>query len=470
MTENRGAGRVDELAADDRRGIERLVAGWLSDDRVPGAALAVVDGDDVTYADGFGARDLEDNAPATPETLFGVGSCTKSFTAAAVVQLAEAGALSLEDPVDDYLPHLADAPGDPVTLADLLTHTSGLPSDGSAGPLITRPLGLGHVEVPLSSRGDFRRHVQDAADGRVTDRETFFYYNSGYTMLGLVVEAVTGRPYAEYVADELLAPLGMDRSTFDRAAFEAEADRMTPYVEEEGSSREAAFPFDEFVHAPGGLVSSVTEMAEWVRLFLGEGTVDGETVVAPERVASMRAPVGTFGTHVDGTEVGYGYGLMVEELLGDRLVGHGGSVAVSNAWFGYLEDAELGVAVACGAGPEAHPTDVGQAVLALLQGEDPEDVVPYYRLQAALAAATGEYAGHRGITTATVERVGGSLRLSVESGPGGQEHLLVPERVEPDLLVCTTTTVGGMQRPARFELDGGTVSLFLERLRLEQSG
>lgn len=241
-------------------------------------------------------------------------------------------------------------------------------------------------------------------------------------MAGLVVEAVTGQRYAEYVADELLAPPGMERSTFDRAAFEDEADRMTPYVKEEGSSREAAFPFDEFVHAPGGLVSSVAEMAKWVRLFLDDGTVDGERLLSRDGVASMRAPVGTFGTRVDGTEVGYGYGLMVEEMLGDRVVGHGGSVAVSNAWFGYLEDADLGVVV----GPEARPTEVGQAVLALLQGEDPEDVVPYYRLQAALAATTGEYAGHSGITTAPSSGSAGASGWRSGAPPGARSTCSSP--------------------------------------------
>ncbi len=504
-----------------RREVESFVTDWLSDHRIPGAALAIVDGsggnaddtggdesdDPIAYAEGFGARDLEDNAPVTPDTLFGVGSCTKSFTAAAVLQLAAAGEVALDDPVNDYLPHLEDAPGEPVTVHELLAHTSGLPGDGSAGPLITRPLGLGHIEVPMSSPDDFRRHVEGSLDRRVTDRETFFYYNSGYTMLGLLVEAVTGESFADYVEAELLDPLGMERATFSKAEFEACEDRITPYVKDDDESTPSGFPFDPLIHAPGGLVAPVSEMATWVRTLAGGGVVggsdggsgggdggasdgngdgssdggaaggsddgaggDGTRVLPAERVAQMTTPDGAFGTYLDGTEVGYGYGLMVEAFLGDRLVGHGGSIAVSNAWFGYLEESGLGVAVACTTSPEAHPMAVGPAVLALLSGADPEDAVPHYRLVAALERATGEYGSYRGIGGATVERVGGMLRLEQQSGLGGQELLLSPESVGDDLLVCTTTMASGFEREVRFEFGDEGVDLFFERARLSKGG
>lgn len=457
------------LSADRRTAIEDHLTEWLSEHRIPGAAVAVVDGDETVYAEGFGARDLETNAPATPDTLFGVGSCTKSVTAAAVMRLVEDGDLALDEPVEDYLPHLAEAPGEPVTVEDLLTHTSGLPSDGSAGPLISRPLGLGHVEVPLSSAADFRRHVEGSVEQRVTDRETFFYYNSGYTMLGQVIEAVTGQPFADAVGERVLDPLGMERSTFDRDAFEAAEDRMTPYVKPDGETTPAGFPFDDHIEAPGGLVSSVREMADYLRLYMGEGSVNGERVLTEDSVAAMTRPQGTYGTYLDGGEVGYGYGLMVEEYLGDRLVGHGGSIAVSNAYVGYLEDAGLGVALACTTGPETHPTDAGKGLLALLRDEDPADVQPHYRLQAALERVTGEYEGYRDIVSGTVERVGGGLRLATESGLGAQQHLLTPERVDDGLLVCTTVEASGMERPVRFELDGdGGVDLFYERVRLSK--
>ncbi len=130
-------------------------------------------------AEEFDARTLEDNTAVIPESLFGVGSCTKAFTATAVMQLVEGDQVGLDDPLEGYVPHLADAPGEPIAVEELLTYTSGMPDDGVAGPLMARRLGTGG-EVPLSSEADFRRHVQGSIDRRVTDHETFLYYNSGY--------------------------------------------------------------------------------------------------------------------------------------------------------------------------------------------------------------------------------------------------------------------------------------------------
>ncbi|MFH5797171.1 serine hydrolase [Haladaptatus sp. CMAA 1911] len=457
---------METLAKPRRSEIESFVADWLSDERIPGAAISVVDPKGTLYAEGFGARNLERNVPATPDTLFGIGSCTKSFTAMAIMQLVEAGELSVEDPVSEYIPHLDDVPGEPITIRELLTHTSGMPSDGSAAPLITRSLGIGHVEIPLSSKDDFRRHVQASADRRVTDRETFFYYNSGYTMLGEIVEAVTGDTYAEYVNERILAPLGMDRSTFDREEFEGEEDRMTPYIKPEGSSTPSDFPFDPLLHAPGGMVSSVREMSEYVRMYLNGGTLDGASVLPESRIDEMTTPEGEFATYLDDSKLRYGYGMMTESFLDDTLVGHGGSISVSNFWFGYLEDAEVGLAIGCTTTPEAHPLLVGPALLSILRGTDPTESVPYYRLTDALDSVCGSYETYRDIGTASVERNDGMLKFSQQSSVGGVELYLKPETIEEDLLVCSSVAAPGMRHPVRFELDGDDVTCFFDRNRL----
>lgn len=456
---------METLAKSTQSKVESFVADWLSDERIPGAALSVVDPEGTVYAEGFGARNLERNEPTTPDTLFGIGSSTKSITAVAIMQLVENSELSLDDHVSEYIPHLDDVPGEPITVHELLTHTSGMPSDGMAGPLITRPLGLGHVEVPLSSDDDYRRHVQGSSDRRVTDRETFFYYNSGYTMLGEILEVVTGDSYAEYVGERILDPLGMERSTFDRDAFESEDDRMTPYIKQDENSTQSDFPFDELIQAPGGMVSSVREMGDYVRMYMNGGGLDGVSVFPEAAIEEMTTPEGTFGTYIDGREVGYGYGLMTEEFLGDRLIGHGGSIAVSNFWFGYLEEADIGVAISCTTSPEAHPMTVGPAVLAIVEGADPVESVPYFRLTEALEVVTGEYESYRDIASATVERDGGTLQFTQEAGTGGQELSLTPETLEDDLLICSTLTAAGMRHPVRFELDGDDVTCFFERSR-----
>lgn len=116
------------LSPQRTREIESLVTDWTNENDVPGASVVIVDEDDEWYAEGFGARDIESNSSATPDTLYGMGSVTKSLTALAVIQLDEAGELSIDDHVDDYVDHYRDAPGEPITIEDLLTHTSGMPA------------------------------------------------------------------------------------------------------------------------------------------------------------------------------------------------------------------------------------------------------------------------------------------------------------------------------------------------------
>lgn len=193
------SGTMTDLSPARRRDIGSFVHDWVREAEVPGASVVVFGADGERYAEGFGARDLESNAPATPDTLYGVGSVTKPITALAVVDLAEQDQLSLSDPIDRYVDHYADAPGDPITIAELLSHTSGMPATSTgllSQAMDGRPAGV-------ADERDRERLVRDAVEFRTTDRERFFYYNTGYDVLGRVIEAVDGREYAEYVQDEL---------------------------------------------------------------------------------------------------------------------------------------------------------------------------------------------------------------------------------------------------------------------------
>lgn len=461
---------ASELDTETRRELESFLTDWMSEASVPGAAVAVVDADGTHYAEGFGARDLDSNAPATEETLFGIGSCTKSFTASALLRLVERGEASLDDAVSSYVDRYDDAPGEPVTLRDLLTHSSGHPSDAMAVALIQRYMGVDPSEVPVSGEADFRRYVADAADERVTDRETFFYYNSGYTVIGEVIEEVTGQPFDAAVRSLVLAPLGMERTTFDRGVFEDEEDRMTPYYLDEDGSTEGGFPFDRNVEAPGGLVSSATEMATYLRCHLRGGELDGTRLLDAGTVEEMHAQHTSRQTRIDGTEQGYGYGWMVQSYLGDRLIGHGGSVGVSTAWQGFLEEAGLGVVVLCNTGADPHPMHVGPALLAILQGEDPSQVEPRYALDAKYEGLPGEYESFRGLMGGEVDRDGGTLTLELGTDRQKQTLSLHPDSLDPTETTFHAVGNDGARIPVRFERheddDETHWDLFVQRWRL----
>ncbi|MFB6126492.1 MAG: serine hydrolase [Halolamina sp.] len=442
-----------------RERIDGFVTDWLSEERVPGAAVAVVDGDDVAHTAGYGARDLAADAPATPATLYGVASVTKSVTALAVLQQVERTDLALGDPVTDHLDFYDDL-ADPPTVHELLSHSSGLPSDGASVVLIARLTGEDPVEVPLSSPADLRRHVAGATRDR-TEGE-FFYYNTGYTVLGRLVEALDGRPFPEYVGDEILAPLGMTRSVVAPDDLDAVEDAMTPYRTDDGDRVEADFPV-KGVGAAGGLVASVEELASYLAFQLDPDP----DVVAPDLLAEAHAAHATRQTYLDGDEQGYGYGWMRRSLLGDTLVEHGGSLGVSTAYVGYLEDAEIGVALSCNDSPEAHPQFVGPALLATAVGEEPAAATRFYALRARAARVAGHYESHRGVQTAEVTPTAdGTIEVELATALGDQSFEAFPESTAVDDRTYYTVEAGGARVPLRFvDADDG-LDLLYRRWRL----
>lgn len=438
--------------SDDRiEAAERVLTEWLSEQRIPGAGLAVVNGDDVVHADGYGARDLDTNAPATADTLYGVASVTKSFTALAVLQRVAAGDVALDDPVSEHV-DLYNGLEAPPTVHELLSHGSGMPSDGASVVLLSRLMGADPVEVPLSSEDDLRRHVDGALQDR-TEGDRFFYYNTGYTALGKLVEAVDGRPFPEYVDDEVLGPLGMDRSTVAPADLSALDDVMTPYREEDGERVEAGFPV-KGVGAAGGLVASARDLAAYVRF---QHDPD-PGVVDPALLARAREGHTVRQTYLDGTEQAYGYGWMRRPLLGDRVLEHGGSLGVSTSYLGTLPDRELGVALACNGSPAVHPQFVGPALLATLTGGEPTDT-RFYALREKAERVAGTYESHRGVQTATVERDGASLSVTLATALGEESLVARPASADPEDLTYRTVAASGANVPLEF-LDGGDALLY----------
>jgi CubicO group peptidase (beta-lactamase class C family) len=183
--------RVDAAAADALR--EIAVAGF---------SVAVVRHSRPVLAKGYGYANLAERVPASATTIYRLASITKEFTAAAILHLTERGRLSLDDPIGDYLP---DYPGDGrITIRQLLSHTSGL-SDATVLPLLEESGGVGIDRNELI--GLVAAQPLDSEPG-----SEHSYSNVGYILLGLLIERVTGTAYADYVENEILRPLGLDRT------------------------------------------------------------------------------------------------------------------------------------------------------------------------------------------------------------------------------------------------------------------
>jgi CubicO group peptidase (beta-lactamase class C family) len=289
----------DALAAE----LERLVRREQRDKRLPSITAAVLRDGETMWETAVGAADVKEQRDATPDTQYRLGSITKTFTAAAIMQLRDEGKLNLEDTLDRHIEGVAHAP----TLRRLLSHTSGMQREThddawlharfAAVPELLETLHRAEQVLPASAR--------------------FHYSNLAFALLGIVVERVSGKPYTEVVQERLLAPLGLGRTTFDPVAPAAAGYLVQPYVE--GVWDEAPIHTGAWI-AAGQMWGTVGDLARWAA-FIAE---PDETILKKSTVEEMRT-VQTIADHVRWT-AGYGLGL---QLLrdGERiLAGHGGSM------------------------------------------------------------------------------------------------------------------------------------------------
>ncbi|HTA65503.1 MAG TPA: serine hydrolase domain-containing protein [Xanthomonadaceae bacterium] len=277
----------------------------------PGATIAIAVQGRVVYSHSWGLRDRERHLPATRDTHYEIGSITKQFTAAAILQLQEAGKLHIDDTLATYLP---DAPhAGEVTLRQLLSHTSGMPNYFDAPDIeriATRPIAFDRLIALVAGK------PLDFAPG-----SEWAYSNTGYILLGRVIELVSHESYRHYVQTHLLDPTGMSQ-TF-HVAEETQLPLMAiGYRRRNGRTERAPTISDSFGWSAGHLVSTVDDLQKW-----NEALRNGRIVTAAD-YASMSTSVKT----TDGADAGYGFGLFVDSIDDQPRVGHtGGSFGFTSA-------------------------------------------------------------------------------------------------------------------------------------------
>jgi len=461
---------VETTAADlDAEALEATARDLLGDVDSPGASVAVVDGRERVFAAGFGNRQLDPEQPATPETLYGIGSSTKPVTATAVLTLVESGDLSLDDAVASHVPFFADAPGDPITVRELLSHTSGLPADDSATLTLLDAIVGDEAEdigASLSGWDEIREYVDDGADRRLLDTERCLYYNSGYVVLSRLVEAVADEPFADYVRRAVLEPLGMDRSTFDVGVLaDEDADAMTPHRAGEDGPKPATLPDDPLFVGPGGLQAPVTETAAFASAW-----AERDLPIGADLAEAATTPVGTFRELLDGSEVGYGYGWMTRPFGDDTLVGHGGGTGVSAGYVGFLADRGLAVALGFNGQPDTSPERLATELLATATGTDPLAVLPKRAIERKERRVTGEYEAYGDLQTVTVTRGDRFLELEHASPMGTETEYLVAASTAPDDHTFRVAERGGTRSTVEFFVDDDGVELLVDRALFERVG
>ncbi|HJU69044.1 MAG TPA: serine hydrolase domain-containing protein [Gemmatimonadaceae bacterium] len=318
-----GAQRPSRAAL--QRTVDSLVANALADGPVAAMSVAVVRGRDTVVMKGYGFADLENEVPATAQTVYRIGSITKQFTAAAVLQLIEQNKVALDDTIGKYLPTIPAAwRGVPVR--QLLNHTSGIPSYTSAGPRWTSKmrLDLPHdslLAIIAADSMDFARGSQ------------WRYNNTGYYLLGMLIEKVTGRSYAEVVRDRLAAPLGLRATMYceTRALIKHRAQGYQPTPDDKLVNADPLSMNQPF--AAGALCSTVGDLVAWQRALAAGRLVKSASYI------SMTTPEGA------ATDRGYGYGLSMDTLGGRARVQHGGGINGFNTMAMYYPADTLSIVV-----------------------------------------------------------------------------------------------------------------------------
>jgi len=452
--------------------IEENIPLYMERARMPGFSIAVVKDGETIYAEGFGLRDTQKVLPAAPDTLYGIGSITKSFVAIGIMQLVEAGEISLDDPVSKHIPFELGLPDEPITIHHLLTHSLGIPSLATSTVAISRGLGL-DTGVPLGSADDFYRLVNGAEDEIVAEPgERFFYHNAAWRMLGAIIQEKSGVPFHRYLKKYVIDPLGMQRTTLSLTAFQSDPDHILPHLKVGDEVEASRFPYPNpgdnpefsFITAAGGIVSSVNEMTRYLNAQIYKGKIGSGRLASEESFDEMQQlhihrPDRYYG------EYGYGYGLAITpDFLGHELIGHGGSIAVSTAYMAFVPDMKAGVVMMGNTSGMDYAT-IAESVLAILMGKDPAEEIPGLYIRERMKRLTGSYEVYRGLERLKVVSKGGLLYLEVKS-PRTERTTLTPLIPEDPTLASMDFCVlrNGLKSPVEFVTrEDGTIDLFIGR-------
>ncbi len=345
--------------------ITALAEAALENHPAPGLSIAVAQGGEIRFAGGFGYADLEHSVPAAENTVYRIGSVTKQFTAAAAMLLVEEGRLDLAADLREYLPEY-DTGEFAVSVERLLNHTSGIKGYTEIEEFWeTSRLDLGH-EAMMEMFG--------AAPFEFEPGDRYQYNNSGYYLLGVIVERLSGHSYAEFLEERFFSPLGIERTRY------LENDPIVPgraagYELREGGGFENDAPLSmRGPYAAGALGASVLDLLAWQQALVG-----GE-VVSPAGYRRMSAP----GTLANGDPVPYGYGLSLGEEHGLAKVSHGGGINGFRARLSWYPEVRLGIAVLMNAGsgrPGLLENRIARATLGMEQPQVVETPVPAEELE-----------------------------------------------------------------------------------------
>ena len=320
--------------------------------KVPGVAITIVKDNEVIFSEGVGLRDVEQQLEMTPQTLMPIGSCTKAFTTAAMALLVDAGKLDWDTPVRHYLPtfKLYDAVAtERLTPRDLVTHRSGLPR---------HDLMWYNNDCTRQELFDRLQYLEPSKDIRTT----WQYQNLMYMAAGYLVGEIAGQSWEDFVQQQLFDRLDMKNSNFSVIESQQRPDFALPYGKKKDETQRIPFYEDKWAVAPAGaIVSSVSEMSNWMSLHLNNGKFGDARIISAGQIAGLHEPQMVIPTAFKFAELplsAYALGWEVGPYRGHMRLQHGGNIDGFSALTTLLPEEKIGIVVLTNLGGNPVPSIV----------------------------------------------------------------------------------------------------------------
>ncbi len=359
--------RAQEAPSKD---FDEYITKALKDWDVPGLAIAIVKNDQIVFAKGYGVRKFGEPAAVDEKTLFAIGSSSKAFTSASIAMLVDEGKLKLDDPATKYLPgfQLFDPyVSRELTVRDLLCHRSGL------------------------ERGDFlwygTSYSRDEILRRVrylkptwSFRAMFGYQNIMYLAAGQIVAGVSGKSWDDFVRDRIFKPLGMTSTNTTIDELKNSNDVATPHAKIDGKVEIIPWRKIDNIAPAGSINSNVVDMAQWVRLQLGEGSYKGLRLISSgsakemhtaQTVIRVEPPWTLF--YSDAHFLNYGLGWFLHDHRGRKVVEHGGNIDGMSALVAMIPEEKLGLVILTNMNSSPLTSAIASRVYDLYLGVQPRD-------------------------------------------------------------------------------------------------
>ena len=389
-------------AADPLAGIDTLLERILKDRKAAGFAVAVVKKDKIIYAKGFGYRDYEKKLPATPNTLFAIGSCTKAFTSALMGLYNKDNKLEYDKPARDYLPALQffnNELNNGVTVRDLMCHRTGLPRHDFSWYLFNS-----------TSRDSLLQRIK-YMEPTAPLRQTWQYNNFMFLVQGMIAEKLSGKSWEKNVKEKIFAPLGMTHSNFSIQDLAKAADASLGYTVYKDSIIYPTDYYDINAMGPAGSInSSVNEMSNWLITWINSGKYNGKEILPSSYTKEAMSSQMVISSGLPDPEIpdahlaNYGFGWMISSYRGHYRVEHGGNIDGFSASTSFYPNDSLGIVVLVNQNASAVPGLVRNSIADRLLNEKPID----WNGRTNLAQAKAKKAAKEAEATSTSNRKKGT--------------------------------------------------------------